>query len=222
MTGFVAFPCTAEAEHLIDALNGISNGAMVGKVLKVEWAACSRTKCTKRPCESDNPVAKKVRNRAWSSASGTEAPVLSPVSDPLAGRAPDAVEDNDEGGLILSHDTVEIDNLPLDATNEYLRGMLTMASHELTSHCVMLEDWETKTGYATFSTPQETERIIEQLDGFSNGAKSGMLLKVGYPWPRDEPSPVSAPANPSPAVGLNPASLAVALRNFPLPPSPLQ
>jgi hypothetical protein len=200
MTGFVTVPTISEAVHLIDTLNGISNGAMVDQVLKVDWATSSRTK---KPIEPGSPVAKKTKNCAWSSLSGTEPP----LPPPLAGRTPDAADVNEVNGLLLSHDTVEIDNLPIDATDGYLRGMLVMMSSAVTSLRVVQEDGDTRTGYSTFASPQEADYIIEQMNGFPEGASNGKLLKVFYPWPRvelrqsdrDSTLPLPPPAIHSPA-----------------------
>ena len=84
MTGFVTLPTIPDAVYLIDTLNGISNGAMVDQVLKAEWAACSRSKSTKKPIEPGSPVAKKAKNCAWSSSSGMEPPLPFLASASLA------------------------------------------------------------------------------------------------------------------------------------------
>jgi hypothetical protein len=90
-----------------------------------------------------------------------------------------------------------IDNLPLFATDEYLCGMISMVSQDLLSHRVETEDSEVNTGYMTFSSRAEAERIIEALNGIPNGAKKGMLLKVEWAFnqpvgkkPRSSASPL--------------------------------
>jgi hypothetical protein len=79
MTGFVTFTSASEAERIIEALDGISNGAMAGKVLKVEWAVRRQ----KRLGAFGSPDAKKPRTRAWSSPSEVEASDLFQASDPF-------------------------------------------------------------------------------------------------------------------------------------------
>jgi hypothetical protein len=89
-TGFATFTTTSEAERLIEALDGIPNGAMVGKVLKVERMACRRATTTKRTSESDIPDAKKSRNRTWPPPLDTEDSVPSQTADLPADRVRNA------------------------------------------------------------------------------------------------------------------------------------
>ena len=75
---------------------------------------------------------------------------------------------------------VMIDNLPPGATDDYLRGMMAMVSRDVTSIFVESEEREGMTGFVTFTSASEAERIIEALDGISNGAMAGKVLKVEW------------------------------------------
>ena len=237
MTGFVALPSTSEASRLIGFLDGTSNGAMTGKLLKADWATCSRPASFTTPCEPGIPDAKKRRIQAMPSHGGVEVPIPSQAPVSFSDRVYDpeenedngsgAVEDDDDGTSplslpppipLLSRDTVQIDNLPLDTTDEYLRAMISFVSPDLTSHYVVQEDRETTTGYVSLSTPQGADRLIELLNGRAEGAKDGMRLKVEYPWPRDPLLPTTAEEIPSLASHPSLPTLAETLAKFPLPP----
>ena len=241
MSGIVVLPSTSEAARLIGLLDGTSNGAMPGKLLMADWATCSCPASVTTPCEPGIPVAKKRRVQAMPSQGGVEAPITSqtPVSFPDRAYDPEDNEDYGSGSVedvhdgtcplrpsrpvpLLSRDTVQIYNLPLDATDEYLRGMISFVNPNLTSVYVVQEDQETTTGYVSLSTPQGADRLIELLNGRAEGAKDGMRLKVEYPWPRDPLQPATAEEIPSLVAHPSRATLAESLAKFPLPPTLLR
>jgi len=73
---------------------------------------------------------------------------------------------------------IRIKFLPPDATTEYLRGMMSMVSNVFNTLVVTFDDPEGATGWVTFFSTSEAERLIEGLDGIPNGAMNGKVLKV--------------------------------------------
>ena len=73
-----------------------------------------------------------------------------------------------------------IHNLPSDATDEYLRGMMAMVSTQVSSVLVEPEGRAGMKGFVTLSSAAEAERLVVALDGISSGAMMGKVLKVKW------------------------------------------
>ena len=94
------------------------------------------------------------------------------------------------------HARIRLDFLPLDATDDYLRGIISLLSDGFTAYTARYGDREGTTGFVALPSVADAERLIRALHGSPCGAMRGKALEVG--WTADSRSTsIMRPSIPS-------------------------